>query len=156
MMMGRDESMPNNVREPDLTSEERDIARAIALDILHGNPNLGALSPKMREVLARAVMRYVPAGVPVPAPLLVAEASDRTMPAPLPSAPDLGTGRVIGVVDPEPSDGICEATGDDDATRQAQVDHTAMHRSQDGQAYVVKRGANERISIPHIPDTTRK
>lgn len=140
--------MPNLVRDPDLSSDERDEVLAIASLVLGTTAGTSTVSTRTADLrlLARAVLRYVPAGVPANVPSMVASSSDRTMPA----------GQVLGVID-ENSSGVCEPTGDEDAaTRARRIDHTAMHRSQDGQAFIVKRGAANDVSIPCIPDITRK
>lgn len=86
MMLGRDESMPNVDPKADLSSEDRDLARAFALDLLTGRVDMSLVPPRLASVMARAVVRYVPAGVPEPAPHEVATADDMTRPAPLPPA----------------------------------------------------------------------
>jgi len=152
MMIGRDESMPNNVRLPDLTSDERELAHRTAervLCALNIHRVVDEISLDDLALLARAAQRYCPLPVPVPTPLLSATPSDKTMPI---------AGGVLGVIEPEASDGVCEPS-QDSPTAVAAVDHTAMHRDANGHGFIVKRGGAERVAIPnvnHLPDHTRR
>jgi hypothetical protein len=150
MMIGRDESMPN-VRLPDLTSDERERAHRTAERVLCASIHrvVDEISLDDLALLARATQRYCPLPVPVPTLILSATPSDKTMPI---------AGGVLGVIEPESSDGICEPS-QDSPTAIAAVDHTAMHRDANGHGFIVKRGGAERVAIPnvnHLPDHTRR
>ena len=134
MMIGRDESMPYAVpertapplaavtREPDLDSDDRNAAIDAANEILRTLASLSPSSPVVgldvgtAVVLARAVVRYCPPGVPVAAPLFIAPAGEPTMPS---------QGVVIAVVDRE-SSGVPEPSGDDHRTTQFNAGQTGM------------------------------
>lgn len=128
MMLGRDESMPH-VREPDLTSEEREAVRGFAesllsmtQDVSAQNLVIGAFLKKLIDarLLAHAILRYVPAGVPDSAPHAVASADDQTRRA-MPAA-----GVICEPMAPESSDGICEVS-DDSSTSQNRLNFTAAY-----------------------------
>jgi hypothetical protein len=138
-MMGRDESMPNRASDPDLSSEARDEVRAIAESMLRYG---GAANPNATAKLARAVMRYVPAGVPAPAPHPVAAADDKTRPAvihgvasysgspaidfpPVLTGPGLPAPGVICEPIDDASSGVCEAS-DDSSTSQNKLNLTGF------------------------------
>lgn len=118
-MLGRDVSMPNAAGPADLSSEERDDARELAQRLLDRIIDPKDPSAAAERLLARAILRYVPAGVPQAMPHLVAAADDRTTRA-----------GVLGVMEPilgETSDGVCEAS-DDGSTRPApNLDLTAIY-----------------------------
>lgn len=152
MMIGRDESMPHNVRQPDLTSDERELAHRTAERVLCAL-NIYRLTDEISlddlALLARAAQRYCPLPVPVPTPILSATPSDKTMPV---------AGGVLGVIEAEASDGVCEPSHDG-PTAIAAVDHTAMHRDRDGKGFIVKRGGADQVAIPNVnflPDVTRR
>jgi len=152
MILGRDESMPNMTKkEEELSSNDRDMARQFAEATLAAQ-KLGyqTIAIESAVKMAKAVLRYCPEGVPEAAPHMVSSADNLTMPM----------GGVLGEIEHDSSDGICEPTGDDDdATRQAVLNHTTMHRSQDGVAFIVKKGGAESVTIPAVPplpDRTRR
>lgn len=131
MMIGRDESMPNVVRESDLSSDERDLALEAAGELLRdvaGRPPGAAagVSTATAVLLARAVLRYCPGGVPLATPVFVARAADRTMPA---CGAILGaidaTGTVAGELE-DTSSGIPEPSGDDIRTSQVNFGQTGV------------------------------
>lgn len=102
-MLGRDESMPNRA-DPELSTVERRAARAHAANmIIAGARVYGAAD----LLLARAVMRYVPAEPPAAVPTFVAGANDRTMQAGLIGAP-------LDAVEPveDIASGVCEVSED--------------------------------------------
>lgn len=144
MMLGRDVSMPNLTRNPDLTSVERERVHMISARLLNDDP-LTISSDELR-LLAQAAQTYVPLPVPA-APQAVMHLShdDRTMPV----------GQVIGVIEDESSDGVCEPS-QDGPTGIATLDHTSMHRDKDGNGYIVKRGAAEKVAIPNVNDITKR
>jgi len=152
-MMGRDESMPNVVREPDMPSDERERAIAAANEVMKSVGMVVAgrrdftygFVPEDTIAMARAVLRYVPAGVPASTPHAVATADDRTRPAVMrPSsvtpdghkpaaAPYTGSPAIdfpaSGVIcEPitEDSSGVCEAS-DDASTSQNKLNFTAAY-----------------------------
>lgn len=152
MILGRDESMLNNVRLPDLTSDERERAHQTAERVLCAL-NIDRLADEIPlddlVLLARAGLRYIPGPVPVPTPIVSATPNDRTMPI---------AGGVLGTIEPESSDGVCEPS-QDTPTAIAAVDHTAMLRDENGKSYIVKRGGAAQVAIPnvnHLPDITRR
>lgn len=83
-MIGRDESMPNLDPSAEMSSGDRDIARALAIDILERDVVLANIPPRILKLLMRAAIRYIPAGVPESAPHEVAAADDQTRPATVP------------------------------------------------------------------------
>lgn len=141
-MIGRYESMTNLVREPDLTSNERDLAHAIAermLCALTIYRVMDEFSIDELALLARATKLYCPLPVPGAAhPSLQIGPAERTMPV----------GQVLGVIEPDPSDGVCSIASDA-PTAIASVDHTAMHRDQNGNGFIVKRGSSDQVAIPN-------
>ena len=153
MMLGRDESMPNVDPNADMSSGDRDIARALAIDILERDVDLSKIPPRLVALMARAVVRYVPASVPESAPHAVAAADDRTRPAvttgpehiyehgrsvltgdPLPDQPYTGSpaldfpapGVICAPIEPESSNGVCEVS-DDGSTSQNRLNLTAVY-----------------------------
>lgn len=133
MMIGRDESMPNVVREADLPSEVRDQLRefaATATGLPDGasgrrmvlNAALKNYGLSVTEV-ARAILRYVPAGVPAPAPVAVAAADDRTRPA----QAALEGGLIGEPMDAADSDGVIRDVSDDGSTSCNRLDLTAAY-----------------------------
>lgn len=145
MMLGRDESMPNVVREPDLTSEERDLVRVQAREVLAGRL---ILAPPASFVMARAILRYVPAGVPASAPHPVAAADDMTRPTVAEARCDecdpsfgcfaapaqcrkrpltMPAGVICEPIAPDPSDGICEVSDDGSTQQVGKLNFTAAY-----------------------------
>lgn len=132
MMLGREDSMPNvvdgvEVDVEEMPSDDRERARAVARDCL-GYRQLalelyqGAISAEQVALMARAVLRYCPEGVPSPLPHLVAASTESTLPAVLADFPD----SVPGHVDLELSDGTCEVS-DDAPTDGARLSFTSMY-----------------------------
>lgn len=128
MMLGRDESMPH-VREPDLTSEEREAVRGFAESLLSMRQDVSAQNLVIgaflkgrvdARLLARAILRYVPEGVPESSPHVVSSAEDQTRRA-MPAA-----GVICEPMTPESSDGICEVS-DDGSTSQNRLNFTAAY-----------------------------
>lgn len=114
MMLGRNESMPNVAAEADMSPGDRDIARAIALDILEREVHLEKVPKRLLAILARAVVRYVPGGVPdAPAPTAISSSDDQTRRA---SIADLPAGVICEPVEEE-SSGVVEPSDDGEGTR---------------------------------------
>ncbi len=151
--------------ESDLSSEERDTALRVALEMLEADQQgmLWATIQSLRwsvadfVALARVGARYCPAGVPRTLPEVIAHASDLTVPASLPPPPavamgsgvtrlDLPPGGVLGCIEPEISDGIPSIPDDgvpaaalEEAQTGLVIDHTGPVLMPDGRLGVMKR-----------------
>lgn len=154
---------------PDLTSEERVVALRVAqeMDEAHSKGELWVGIQSLRwavdeiAALAKAGVRYCPGGVPLALPEAFAGAVDLTARAPLPEPPVMaaaGSGRlkldglpaggVLGVIEPETSDGIPNMLDGEqgapfDVSDEAQtglvIDHTGPVVMPDGKLGVMKR-----------------
>jgi hypothetical protein len=123
--------MPTVSAEADMTTGDRDIARAAALDVLDGARWEG-LPPRLRRLMCQAIVRYVPGGVPdAPAPTAVAAADDQTRRAvaPYSGSPALdfpAPGVICEPIDEGDSSGVCEVS-DDASTSQNRLNFTAAY-----------------------------
>lgn len=114
MMIGRDESIPNQVQETDLTPDELERVMYVADQIVLSRPQGGRVTQEMLILMGRALRRYMPRGVPdAPAPAAVSSSDDQTRRA---SIADLPGGVICAPVEEE-SSGVVEPSDDGEGTR---------------------------------------